>query len=389
MPKPCLTLCLLAAGLLTGGQARAQLVFYDTSSATVSQNALASTTTNGASTTLFTATGIDFNGVNRCTAVAVDGVNGKLFMLDGAGNSLWSVNLDGSGLARVKGNLTNTPTDLALDVLNQKIYYTTSSATLSGNTVQRVDYTGANNTVLYLASSAPPDDAATRCTALALDTLNSRLFIADAGTGKIWSMNSSGGDLVPLVISPGQTPLDLAVDPANQQVYFTVSSTVQVSNLIERVNYNGSGLRNIFTASGGVQRCTALDVDPAHSVIYLSDAVANTLWRIPIGGGSPTSMLGGLSATARRVRWFSEVSAPPPPAILSLNISGTRLIFSGSNGVIGGTYYILTSTNAAAPLSQWLPVSTNVLGANGNFMISTTNGFIPGTPRQFYVIRVQ
>src|SRR5215813_4890676 len=91
----CLVFCLFA-----GWQMEAQQpIYYGTSSATLSLNTLDSVTTNGAgNTVLFTATGVDFNKVNRCTAMAVDGLSGKLFCLDGSSSGIWSVNLDGSGL---------------------------------------------------------------------------------------------------------------------------------------------------------------------------------------------------------------------------------------------------------------------------------------------------
>ena len=391
MQKPGLTICLLLLCLLAGRRTQAQLIYYNTSSATTLLNTLDSVASNGTGkATLLTATGIDGNKLDRCTAVAVDAVNGKLFLLDGAANSLWSVNLDGSGLALVKNGLTRFPTDLALDVLNKKIYYTTSSTIQSNNTVQQVDYTGNNNTSLFVATGTPADNALLRCTAIAVDFQNAKIFIADAGARKIWSMSLTGGGLVALATATTSPPTGLALDAGNQQVYFTSSSSVQSSNFIQRVNYNGSGLITLFTASGGVQRCTALDLDLAHAVIYLSDAGANSLWSIPISGGGATSILSGLTATAKKVRWFSGAgTGTPVPFIAGFSLSGTNVIFNGTNGLAGGTYYVLTSTNLALPFNQWLLVSTNVLGAGGNFTFTATNALTPNVPQQFYILQVQ
>ena len=60
-----------------------------------------------------------------------------------------------------------------------------------------------------------------------------------------------------------------------------------------------------------------------------------------------------------------------------------------TNGYIGGTYYLLTSTNMATPLSLWSPVSTNILDASGNFSLTATNGHVSNVPKQFYILRVQ
>jgi hypothetical protein len=376
---------LLALCLLAGWPATAQPIYYNTSSASQSLNTLDSVTANGSgNTTLFTASG----SVLRCTAMAVDSLSGKLFFLDGASNSLWSANLDGSDLTLVKSGLTGYPTDLALDVLNQKIYFTTSSTVQGNNTVQVVDYTGASNAMLFTATGSS-GNGVSRCTAIAVDTLNSKIFIADAGAQKIWSMNLAGSGLSEVAATAGAFPTDLALDPAHQQVYFTASSTVPAGNLVQRVNYNGSGLTTLLTASGGVQRCTALDLDLADSLIYLSDAGANTLWRIPLNGGGATAVLGGLPATAKKVRWYGGPSSRPPPGFTSIQLSGSNAILRATNGFVGGTYYILTSTNLAVPLNQWLPISTNVLTASGDFTLSATNTVSGSIPQRYYLIQVR
>jgi hypothetical protein len=393
MQKLLLTLAVLVFCLLAGRAAPTLPLYYDTSSATLSLNTLDSVATNGSgNAVLLTAAGVDFNKVNRCTAVAVDDLNGKLFLIDGAANALWNLNLDGSGLTLVKGGLTNYPTDLALDVLNQKIYFTTSSTIQNNNTIQRMDYTGNNNTVLFTATGSGgglPGNGVSRCTAIAVDLLNSKIFIADASAQKIWSTSLTGGGLVALATAANSTPTGLALDVTNQQVYFTLSSPVQSANFIQRVNYNGSGLTTLFTASGGVQRCTALGLDLTHATIYLSDAGANTLWRIPLGGGGATMVLGGLTATAKKVRWFDGPATRPPPDIDSIFLSGTNVVLNVTNGYIGGTYYLLTSTNLATPLSLWLPVASNVLAASVNFSLTATNGHVANIPKQFYILRVQ
>ena len=383
-----LTLGSLLLCLLAGGRTQAQPVYFITSSSVLSSNTLDSVATNGSGkSTLLTATGIDLNKITRCTAVAVDGLNNKLFFVDGVANSLWRVNLDGTGLFQVKSGLVNYPTDLALDGLNEKIYYTTSSTIQSNNTVQVMDYTGSNNATLFTALGGT---GVCRCTALAVDIPHSKIFIADAGTNKIWSLSLTGTGLTALATTASNSfPTGVALDVTNQQVYFSVSSTVQNLNSIQRVNYNGSGLLTRYTASGSVQRCTALDLDVAHDLVYFSDAAANSLWRLVLNSDTPTALVSGLPATAKKVRWFSGLTTRPPPFLAGLQRSGTNIILNATNGFVGGSYYLLTSTNLAAPLSQWLPVSTNVLGASGNFTLTATNTFADKTPQRFYILRVQ
>ena len=82
------------------------------------------------------------------------------------------------------------------------------------------------------------------------------------------------------------------------------------------------------------------------------------------------------------------VSATAQPGISAISLSGTNLALSATNGVAGGTYYVLTSTNLAAPLNQWTSIDTNVLGSGGNFTITVTNAANPNAPSpQFFILQ--
>ncbi|MEY2407721.1 MAG: hypothetical protein QOF48_391, partial [Verrucomicrobiota bacterium] len=47
--------------------------------------------------------------------------------------------------------------------------------------------------------------------------------------------------------------------------------------------------------------------------------------------------------------------------------TGNQVIINGTGGLAGGTYRILTATNAALPPVQWTPIVTNQFGASGGF----------------------
>jgi hypothetical protein len=72
------------------------------------------------------------------------------------------------------------------------------------------------------------------------------------------------------------------------------------------------------------------------------------------------------------------------PRITSFSLSGTNLIFSGTNGAASASYKLLTSTNVALALSNWIPVVTNSFDGNGHF--NFTNAITPNTPQQFYLL---
>lgn len=223
-----------------------------------------------------------------------------------------------------------------------------------------------------------------------MDPGNSKIFIADAGAKKIWSMSTSGGGAVALITCTNSTPTSMALDVNNRQIYFTLSSTVQSSNRIERMNYDGSGLITLFTASGGIQRCTALDLDLAQDNIYFSDAMTKARFQLPLSGGSATLILTELPGTAKTLRFYARAQSESLiPFLTGFSFVGTNLTLNVSNGVAGETYYVLTSTNLTTPLSQWSPIASNLLAANGLFTIIATNAVSHNTPHQFYILRGQ
>jgi hypothetical protein len=78
------------------------------------------------------------------------------------------------------------------------------------------------------------------------------------------------------------------------------------------------------------------------------------------------------------------------PSITGFTIVGTNVVINATNGQSGGTYYLLGTTNLIAPLSQWLPLSTNVIITNGSatygFIFTGTNVVHAAIPQQFYIL---
>jgi glucose/arabinose dehydrogenase len=88
--------------------------------------------------------------------------------------------------------------------------------------------------------------------------------------------------------------------------------------------------------------------------------------------------------------WIASLSLntlPDVPVFNSIKITGTNLIFQGTNGWPGQNYSLLASTNLALPLNQWLPIFTNAINPAGNFNL--TNPLTPGIPKLFYQLQLQ
>jgi len=78
-----------------------------------------------------------------------------------------------------------------------------------------------------------------------------------------------------------------------------------------------------------------------------------------------------------------SVSGGAGVVISSTKLSGTNLVFSGSGGTANNPYNVLTTTNLQS--NVWIPIATNAFDSSGNF--SVTNPIVPGTPKEFYLIK--
>ena len=78
---------------------------------------------------------------------------------------------------------------------------------------------------------------------------------------------------------------------------------------------------------------------------------------------------------------------PPSPHITSISLSGTGLLLSATNGLPGGLWTIMQSTNVALPLSQW---QTNCAGSfDGSGNLSTNIVNTATNLQEFYILKVQ
>jgi hypothetical protein len=77
-----------------------------------------------------------------------------------------------------------------------------------------------------------------------------------------------------------------------------------------------------------------------------------------------------------------DVTPATPPSFSSISVSGGNLVFSGSNGIPFGNYYVLVATNLATPLPNWTCIATNQYDASGGFIF--TNAISNEVLENFY-----
>ncbi|MGA2750420.1 MAG: choice-of-anchor Q domain-containing protein [Verrucomicrobiota bacterium] len=352
-----------AAFCLAASPGWSQVLFFATSSAAQSNNTVDYVSPGGTPNgSVFTANGTGGNGVIRCTAIALDSSAQKVFLLDAKAQTIWSMNLDGTSLASVATIATGTPTDLALDTAHQQIYFTTSSCTQASNTIQRVSYSGAGGTVLFTATGSS-GNGVSRCTALALDLLHSQIVFSDAGAKALWSVPLEGGSVATSVKNNLlAAPLDLALDVTNQFIYYVTSGTIQSNNTVQRIDYGGATNTLLFVAAGGgsVQRCTAIDFDPAASKLYLADAGAGILWSLDPDGLGLATVETGVLSIPRRVRLLPSL----PFTVVNFSDNGPGSLRQAllDNGIFSSIIFSNGLFSASAGVVQLSTVGDTTFG---------------------------
>ena len=79
---------------------------------------------------------------------------------------------------------------------------------------------------------------------------------------------------------------------------------------------------------------------------------------------------------------ISVTGTPPPPSIGTVSLSGNTFMLSGTGGVEGNSYHIVSSPDVATALASWMTVASNVFGPGGSFSYSTN--IASGGPRAFF-----
>jgi hypothetical protein len=82
---------------------------------------------------------------------------------------------------------------------------------------------------------------------------------------------------------------------------------------------------------------------------------------------------------------IAALGPAPHPWIAAAALQSGSLVLSGTGGLSGKLFYLLSSTNPALPPSQWTPTATDTFNGNGTFTL--TNPQDPATPQLFYMLQ--
>jgi glucose/arabinose dehydrogenase len=136
-----------------------------------------------------------------------------------------------------------------------------------------------------------------------------------------------------------------------------------VSGAFWRMNYDGTNATTpqILFHDPGV---SAFGTDPANGdVLYCN-------------------LQSGNNSIIKRI-----ISTNSVPYINAVTLSGTNVVFRGTNGPANGSYSVMVSTNVISPVAAWESLSTNPFDGNGNFAF--TNAVNPTIPALFYLLRLR
>jgi hypothetical protein len=119
---------------------------------------------------------------------------------------------------------------------------------------------------------------------------------------------------------------------------------------------------------------TAVSYDGAFTSIIPASPAANLRW------ATNGLVIDGVLRVA---------STPTPPPVFGriALLEGTNLAINASGGVPYEPAYLLSTTNIALPVTNWLYLATNTFAASGS--VSFTNVVPAGEPQRYYLLQVR
>jgi len=203
------------------------------------------------------------------------------------------------------------------------------------------------------------------------------------------TLGGSGTVLGPVTVLSGATlaPGTSAIGTLTINNSFTLNGNLffKVNKSLSPAQTNDIASVSGTLTSSGVGVLTVSNAGPA---LVVGDTFK--LFNKAVPNGSTLGVSGG------GVQWANHLAADggisvtsltvPTPVINSvvLQSNGTNLVFSGNNGPVGGGYSVLSSTNLATPLGNWVLQATGTFDGSGGF--SYTNAI--DVPDRFLLLRI-
>jgi len=308
-------------------------------------------------------------GVNEPTGIAVDNANGKIYYCDDTNNKIVKANLDGTSPADVVTGLTS-PNGIALDVANGYIYWSDNGTT----TIKRADSGGLNQNVTDIVTGQTVAQ-------IALDTANNHIYFADQNT-KIRRADLDGTNKNVTDIITGLTnAYGLALDLTNSMLYFSDYGALRIA----KRGIAGGAITDVVTSLADVDH---ISLDTKNGVIYFATFSDQKIRKVNFDGTGLANVIGsGLGNTTGIAFYTPPIVAPTVNTPTSASITSTSATLGGNVANTGGenvtergVYW--STTNGFTPPGQGTKVSASGSWGTGTFTVSV-NGLPPNSTIYF------
>ena len=217
-----------------------------------------------------------------------------------------------------------------------------------------------------------------------------KVVFTDASTGSItnwvWSFgdgngitNTSTGNVTNTYSSAGNYTVSLTVNGPGGSNTNKLNNYIVVSNLPPVASFTGiptngfASLTVVFTntSTGGSFTNSVWDFGNGTRVTNITSGNVTNTYAVA-STNTVTLTVNGVGGSSTN-KLTSYIAAFPPSPKLTVNtLSAGKLLLSCSNSPVGVQYRILSSTNIALPMANWIPVWTNTF-PNPYTNNSTTN----------------
>ena len=196
-------------------------------------------------------------GLQQPAELALDVVNRKVYWTDIKAKAIRRANLDGTGVQDIVTVGLNTPNGVALDVTGGMVYWTDWGA----KKIQRANFdgTGVQDLVTNRHSLLG---------GIALDVAGGTMYWVDFGRDTIWRANLDGTEVEALVTTGLSIPFAIALDVAGGKMYWADKGT----HKIQRANLDGTGVQDLLTKAQGIDNPNGIALDVASGTMYWTES---------------------------------------------------------------------------------------------------------------------
>jgi hypothetical protein len=215
------------------------------------------------------------------------------------------------------------------------------------------------------------------------------VYIADTVNWAVRKWNPVTGAMTNLAV--GQSCAGVAVDGAGNvyiadNYYGTIEELLRAfvctTSVAEGATAGNDALPAVLPASQNLSGIFAPSSDqPWLTITGVANGVVSFSFTANTNTAPRTANITLLGQTIP----ITQSAAPLPPTIANWTFNASTQFQFQFTGPSNSTYTVLSTTNVALPLSNWLPLSPVIETSPGQYQFTDTNA--PAGPQRFYLLR--